>query len=62
VLVSTHYQAVEVYRRTSEGWMLCTYGPGDTVELVSLDISFPLAALYKYTEVPESLNTPEGEV
>lgn len=62
VLVSTHYQAVEVYRRTPEGWILHTYGPGDTVELTSLDISFPLAALYKYTDVPETLNTPEGEV
>jgi Uma2 family endonuclease len=62
VLVSTQYQAVEVYRRTPEGWMLHTYGSGDTVELTSIGISFPLAALYKYTDVPETLNTPESEV
>jgi len=55
VLVSTKYQAVEVYRRTPEGWMLYTYGPGDTIELMSINVSFPLAALYKYTDVPDAL-------
>ena len=62
VLVSTKCQLVELYRRSPQGWVLHVYGPGDTVELASLDISFPLAALYKYTEVPESLDLPEGEL
>jgi Uma2 family endonuclease len=62
VLVSTKYQLVELYRRSPEGWVLSVYAPGDTVELVSLDISFPLAALYKYTDVPENLDLPEGEL
>ena len=62
VLVSTKYQLVELYRRSSEGWMLHVYGPSETVELASLGISFPLAALYKYTDVPETFDLPEGEV
>ncbi|HWS84022.1 MAG TPA: Uma2 family endonuclease [Ktedonobacteraceae bacterium] len=62
VLVSTKYQLVELYRRSSEGWVLHVYGPGETVELASLGISFPLAALYKYTDVPETFDLPEGEV
>jgi len=62
VIVSTKFQLVELYRRSPEGWVLHVYGPGDTVELASLGISFPLAALYKYTDVPETLDLPEGEL
>ena len=63
VLVATRYQLVEVYRRTSQGWTeYHVYGPGDEVELTSIDVHLPLAALYEDTDVPESLNTPEGEV
>jgi Uma2 family endonuclease len=61
VLVSTEYQVVEVYRRTLEGWMLHTFEAGDTVELTSIGVSFPLAALYRYTDVPATLNTSEHE-
>ena len=56
------YQLVELYRRSPEGWLLHVFGPDDTIELASLGISFPIAALYKYTEVPEDLDLPEGEV
>jgi hypothetical protein len=38
------------------------HGPGDEVELRSIDVHFPLAALYKRTTVPEILNAPENEV
>ncbi len=62
VLISTKYQLVELYRRSPEGWLLHVFGPDDTIELASLGISFPIAALYKYTEVPEDLDLPEGEV
>src|SRR5262249_49510778 len=62
VLVSTNYQAVEVYRRMPEGWMLNTYEAGDTVELTSIKVSFAVAVLYKYTDVPVSLNAAEGEI
>jgi Uma2 family endonuclease len=39
VLVGTRYQRVEVYRRTADGWGLFhIYGPGDEVELTSIDM------------------------
>lgn len=63
VLVATRYQAVEIYRRTEQGWAIYqSYGTGDEVELTSLDIRFPLAALYRNAGVPEALDDPEGEV
>jgi Uma2 family endonuclease len=55
VLVGTRYQRVEVYRRTAEGWGLFHfYGPGDVVELTSIGAQFPVAGLYRRTDVPES--------
>jgi Uma2 family endonuclease len=63
VLVASRYQAVEVYRRTPEGWTnYQAYGPGDEIELMSLDVRFPVAALYRNAGVPEALAEPEGEV
>ncbi|MBA2286713.1 MAG: Uma2 family endonuclease [Ktedonobacteraceae bacterium] len=63
VLVATRYQAVEVYRRTPQGWAIYqSYGPGDEIELTSLEIHFPLTALYKNAGVLEALEDPEGEV
>ena len=59
VLVSTEYRMVEVYRRTAEGWgLLRFYGFTDTVELATLDMVMPVAAIYRRTDVPETL--PEG--
>jgi hypothetical protein len=62
VLVATRYQTVEVYRRTFPKWTYDAYGPGEEIELTSLDIRLPLAALYKNAGIPELLNDPEGEV
>ena len=58
VLIATEYQAVEVYRRTTEGWSsFQAYGPGDIVELTSIGVRFPVAALYRRTSVA-ALDTP----
>jgi Uma2 family endonuclease len=55
VLVNTDYQAVEVYRRTEGGWgTFHVYRPGDDVELASVDARFPVASLYRRTDVPET--------
>ena len=63
VLVATGYQAVEVYRRTPQGWAIYqSYGPGDEIELTSLGVRFPLAALYKNAGVLEAMEDLEGEV
>ncbi len=32
------------------------FGPGDEIELVSIDVRFPLAMLYRGTAVPEMPN------
>jgi Uma2 family endonuclease len=63
VLVSMTRRAVETFRRTSEGWTAYhAYGPGDEVELVSIGVRFPVASLYRRTEVAEGADGPEGEV
>ncbi len=58
VLVDTQRQAVEVYRRKTDTlWTLHPFGPGDQVELASLSLSFPIAALYENVMLPE--DTPD---
>jgi len=61
VLIATRYQAVEVYRRVVQGWILQEYGPGDIIELTSIGVSLPLDAVYRRTEVLPPGN-PQGEV
>ncbi len=56
VLIPTRYQAVEVQRRTGDEWTIHVFGPGDEIELASIDVRFPLAMLYRGTTVPEILN------
>ncbi len=59
VLVATDRQAIEVFHRTPEGWSAYharLYGPGDTVEIASLGIHFPVASIYRRTTVKESLD------
>ena len=63
VFIATRYQQVEVFRRTVQGWTeYHVYGPIDELELTSIDVHLPVAALYEDTDVPESLETPEGQV
>jgi len=46
VLVDTQQQTVEIYRRaTNNLWVLRSFGPDDQVELASLNLSFPVAAV-----------------
>ena len=59
MLISTRYQAIEVQRRTGDEWTIHVFGPGDEIELLSIDVCFPMAALYKGTAVPEMVNGGE---
>ena len=53
VLISTQEQVVDVYRRASDNlWTLHPFGPGDEVELKSVNISIPLEALYENVTLP----------
>jgi len=63
VLICTDHQAVEVFHRTAEGWMIYqarVYGPGDTIQLTSIGVQFPLSALYRRTTIREALQEPGG--
>lgn len=62
VLIATRYQTIEVFRRTTPRWTYDAYGPGDEVELASLDIHLSLSALYRNSGVPETLDDSKGEV
>jgi Uma2 family endonuclease len=62
VLVASKYQAVEVYRRTSQSWTYDAYGPSDEIELSSLAINVSVAALYRDAGVPVAMDDLEGEV
>lgn len=56
VLVATRYQAVEVQRRVGDLWTIHVFGFDDTVELTSLDASFPIDKIYRGTTVPVAQN------
>jgi len=52
VLISTRYQAVEVYRRAPGDWTAHVYRPGETAELSSIGVRLVVSALYRLTDVP----------
>jgi Uma2 family endonuclease len=53
VIIYTEYQAVEVFKREKQKlWTLRACGPGDTVELVSVGIRFPISSVYQKAIVP----------
>lgn len=51
VLVDSQKQAIEVYHREGDAWVLHTFGPGDVVVLNSLKISFSVSSVYEKTSV-----------
>src|SRR5438309_1042988 len=61
VLIATKYQAVEVQRRAGDAWTLHLFGPGDEIELASIDVRFPLAVLYRGTAVSEMSNDQDEQ-
>jgi len=54
VLVNTQCQLVEVFQRQADGnmWLYQQFGPGQEVDLASIDLRFSIAALYELTSVP----------
>jgi Uma2 family endonuclease len=55
VLVNTTYQKVEIYRR-ERGifWIYAELGPLDELHLTSLNVHFPVAAIYESVDVPDT--------
>ena len=57
LLVSSESPLVEVFRREKQGfWSLYTLGLADTIELTSLELSLPVAELYRNTSFLEEAN------
>ena len=53
VLIEQDRMSVECFRRDErDRWVLQAYGPGDSVELSSLDFSAPIEALYEDVALP----------
>lgn len=54
VLIDAQRQSVEFFRRATENlWTLHPFGPEDAVELASIDVRFPIAALYENVMLPD---------
>ena len=47
IMVDSQSVRIDVYHREEDGWKLHTFGPGSTVRLESLDIQFPIDAIYR---------------
>jgi Uma2 family endonuclease len=48
VLVSSHQVAVDIYRKNDRGnWEIFNYRSPDTIELPSINLSFPIAEIYE---------------
>lgn len=53
ILVNTAYPAVELLRRERNNlWSYHVFGPDDDVELASLEVRFPVAAVYEDVTFP----------
>jgi Uma2 family endonuclease len=52
VLISTQYQEVELFRRQGDIWTYQQFEPGQEVRLASVDLTIPLANLYRLTDIP----------
>jgi Uma2 family endonuclease len=57
LLVSSEFPLVEVFKREKQGfWSLYTLGLDNTIELVSLDLRFPVVEFYQNTSFLEDAN------
>jgi Uma2 family endonuclease len=55
VLVGSETRTVEVFRRDQQGgWMFLPYGEGDEIELTSVGLTIPIAAIYEDVTLAQS--------
>jgi Uma2 family endonuclease len=60
VMISTHHQQVEVYRRGSEDtWTQIRYRHGQVVTLASVELTIPVGDIYADTTVPALAPVPD---
>lgn len=55
VLIDSQRMRIELYRRADPFWLSIVLGPEAQVELTSLEISFPVAALYRDVPLPPEI-------
>ncbi len=57
VLVNTQRQSIEVYRRTTNKfWTLYPFERGEQVELASIGVTLPVAAIYENVKLAEEID------
>lgn len=58
VIIDPDSLSVECFRRDTEGhWVLYPFGPGETVELASVDFSSPIEIIYEGVEMDATQNS-----
>jgi Uma2 family endonuclease len=64
VFVRTEHPLIEVYRQqsTRQQWLLQFYGPGEDVELISLNMSVAVNAIYRRVAFPENPNKHQKRI
>ncbi len=61
VLVNHRVQLIEVYHREGRFWTYRTFAHGDECALESIDVRFPVAAVYERTSVPTQQEPDESD-
>ena len=51
ILIDSLSKSIEVYHREGEKWVISMFGPGDDMEIPSLDLRIPLEEIYAKTSV-----------
>ncbi|HEX4203140.1 MAG TPA: Uma2 family endonuclease [Ktedonobacteraceae bacterium] len=54
VLVDSQSKLLEIYRREEDGWKLHIFGPGDEIQLASVQVHFPFDDVYEGTQLTGS--------
>jgi Uma2 family endonuclease len=51
ILIDSRRKAVEVFHREGKKWVISIFGPGDEVEIPSLDLQIPIEEIYEKTRI-----------
>ncbi|MEO7020095.1 MAG: Uma2 family endonuclease [Ktedonobacteraceae bacterium] len=57
LFIDTQVLRVQLYRREGDSWRILSFGPGQTVELTSLGVQFPVVEVYEKTSFDEDFPT-----
>jgi Uma2 family endonuclease len=60
IFISQIIQRVEVFSRSSTGWLYHQYGAGQSILLTCLDIAIEVRQLYRHLSIPAVVEEVEG--